>query len=117
MEKEETLQPKQGSTEQKEKRVMVIEELERGDGEVDFSKLSDGDKFQLLTRYLNDICSITKSMLQIVADGYVLIEFMCKQMGIDVKAEKQKLTQKLKAQMEENIQKSKKQLENASKSN
>ena len=32
-------------------------------------------------------------------------------------AEKQKLTQKLKAQMEENIQKSKKQLEKVSKSN
>jgi uncharacterized FlgJ-related protein len=94
-----------------EKKVVVIDQLERGDGEVDFSKLNDGDKFQLLTRYLNDICSITKSMLQITADQYVLIELVCKKLGIDVKAEKQELVKKYKAQMEENIQKSKEALE------
>lgn len=94
-----------------EKNTTVIEKLERYEGEVDFSKLSDGDKFQLLTRYLNDICSITKSMLQITADQYVLIELICKKLGIDVKAEKQELVKKYKAQMEENIQKSKEALE------
>ena len=100
--------------ENEEKKVVIIEELERGEGEVDFSKLNDGDKFQLLTRYLNDICSITKSMLQITADQYVLIELVCKKLGIDVKAEKQELVKKYKAQMEENIQKSKKELERLS---
>ena len=94
-----------------EKNTTVIEKLERYEGEVDFSKLSDGDKFQVLTRYLNDICSITKSMLQITADQYVLIELICKKLGIDVKAEKQELVKKYKAQMEENIQKSKEALE------
>lgn len=97
-----------------EKKVVIIEELERGDGEVDFSKLNDGDKFQLLTRYLNDICSITKSLLQITADQYVLIEMICKKIGIDVKAEKQKLVKKYRAQMEENIRKSKEELEKLS---
>ena len=100
--------------ENEEKKVVIIEELERGEGEVDFSKLNDGDKFQLLTRYLNDICSITKSMLQITADQYVLIELVCKKLGIDVKAEKQELVKKYKAQMEENIQKSKQELERLS---
>ena len=100
--------------ENEEKIVVIIEELERGEGEVDFSKLNDGDKFQLLTRYLNDICSITKSMLQITADQYVLIELVCKKLGIDVKAEKQELVKKYKAQMEENIQKSKQELERLS---
>ena len=100
--------------ENEEKKIVIIEELERGEGEVDFSKLNDGDKFQLLTRYLNDICSITKSMLQITADQYVLIELICKKLGIDVKKEKQELVKKYKAQMEENIQKSKKELERLS---
>lgn len=100
-----------------EKNIVVIEKLERGEGEVDFSKLSDGDKFQLLTRYLNDICSITKSMLQITADQYVLIELICKKMGIDVKAEKQELVKKYRAQMEENIQKSKEALESLADNN
>lgn len=98
--------------EKEEKNVKVIESLERGDGEVDFSKLPDGDKFQLLTRYLNELCSITKSLLQIMADEYVLTEFICKNLGIDVKHEKAELAKKIKAQMEENIQKSKEQLEN-----
>ena len=97
-----------------EKKVVIIEELERGEGEVDFSKLNDGDKFQLLTRYLNDLCSITKSMLQITADQYVLFELVCKKLDIDVKAEKQELVKKYKAQMEENIQKSKQELERLS---
>lgn len=97
-----------------EKNIVIVDQLERMNGEVDFSKLSDGDKFQLLTRYLNDICSITKSMLQITADQYVLIELICKKMGIDVKAEKQELVKKYKAQMEENIQKSKEALESLS---
>lgn len=111
MEKEE-LTPNQG--ENHEPRVLVVENLERNDGEVDFSKLSEGDKFQLLTRYLNDICSITKSMLQITADQYVLIELICKKIGIDVKAEKQELVKKYKAQMEEDFRKSKEALESLS---
>lgn len=115
MKNEEKLQPKQGElNHQEEKRVMVITELERNDGEVDFSELNEGDKFQLLTRYLNDICSITKSMLQITADQYVLIELICKKLGIDVKAEKQELVKKYKAQMEEDIRKSKEALESLS---
>ena len=111
MEKEE-LTPNQG--ENHEPRVLVVENLERNDGEVDFSKLSEGDKFQLLTRYLNDICSITKSMLQITADQYVLIELICKKIGIDVKVEKQELVKKYKAQMEEDFRKSKEALESLS---
>lgn len=108
MEKEE-LTPNQG--ENHEPRVLVVEKLERNDGEVDFSKLSEGDKFQLLTRYLNDMCSINKSILQITADAYVLLELVCKAMGIDVKAEKAALVKKYKAMMDENIKKSKEALE------
>lgn len=115
MENEEKNTAKQGSINEQEKKVVVVEELERFDGEVDFSKLSEGDKFQLLTRYFNDTCAITKSMLQIVADQYVLIELICKKMGIDVKAEKQALVKKYKAQMEENIRKGKEALESLNK--
>ena len=97
--------------EKEEKNVKVIENLERGDGEVDFSKLPDGDKFQLLTRYLNELCSITKSLLQIQADEYVLVEFICKKLGIDVKHEKAELAKKIKAQMDENIRAEKEKLE------
>lgn len=112
MKNEKEITPEESS---KEKNVVVVEELERFDNEVDFSKLSEGDKFQLVTRYFNDICSITKSVLQIVADQYVLVEFICKKLGIDVKAEKQELVKKYKAQMEENIKKGKEALQNIGK--
>lgn len=115
MGQEEKNTKKQGSVEEQEKRVLVVEKLDRFDGEVDFSKLNEGDKFQLLTRYFNDLCAITKSVLQITADQYVLIELICKKMGIDVKAEKQALVKKYKAQMDENIRKGKEALESLKK--
>ena len=115
MEQEEKNTKEQCSEKEQEKRVLVVEKLDRFDGEVDFSNLSDGDKFQLVTRYFNDLCAITKSVLQITADQYVLIELICKKMGIDVKAEKQELVKKYKAQMDENIRKGKKALESLKK--
>ena len=80
--------------ENEEKNIVIVDQLERMNGEVDFSKLSDGDKFQLLTRYLNDICSITKSMLQITADQYVLIELICKKIRKVIKIWPQKVFHK-----------------------
>ncbi len=94
----------------KENPPKVIEHLDRRPGEVDFSKLDEEDYKQLLVRYLNDVCSINKSTLQILADLYVLVEFLCENSGIDVKAKKMELARKIKAQMEENIKKSKEQL-------
>lgn len=88
----------------------IIDELPKTPGEVYFGKLSEDDKFQLVTRYLNDICSINKSTLQITADLYVLLEFICEKLGIDVKAKKQELARKIKAQMDEKIEKSKEEL-------
>ena len=82
----------------------IIDKLDFGPGEIVFSKLDDGERFQVITRYLNDICSITKSMLQITADQYVIIEFLCKKLGIDVAKEKFKSNKK------NNYQKSKKKL-------
>ena len=97
--------------EQKQEQI-VLTELDKQNDAVDFSQLPEGDKFQVLTRYLNDICSINKSTLQIVADLYVLMEFMCEKEGIDVRKKKLELAQKIKAQMDKDIKESKEQLEN-----
>lgn len=102
MEKEQLEQPK----------PIVVEELDKSGDKVDFSKLNEGDKFQLTTRYLNDLCSITKSTLQIVADIYILLEFICEDKGINVKAKKLELAEKVRAQMEENEKKLKKAMKN-----
>lgn len=90
--------------------VKVIEKLDRRPGEVDFSQLSDGDYRQLMTRYLNDVCSINKSSLQIIADLYVIVEFIAEKLGIDVKAKKMELAKKIKKQMDQDIENAKEQL-------
>lgn len=95
---------------EKQETQIVLTELDKTTDKVDFSKLPEGDKFQVLCRYLNDVCSINKSTLQIMADLYVLMEFICEKLGIDVKKKKMELARQIKANMEQNIKESKKQL-------
>ena len=102
-------------TEENKKEPIFIKELEYGQDEVVFKDLSDGDKFQLTARYLNDICAFLKSILQVVADEYVLVEFICQKMGIDVRKAKALLAEHYKKEMEEKLAKSKKDLEEVSK--
>lgn len=92
---------------------IVLTELDKSKDRVDFSKLSEGDKFQVLTRYLNDVCSIAKSQLQITADGYILLEFICEKLGIDVKAKKEELTKKIQEQYERAEREAKEALQKA----
>lgn len=102
---------------EKEQNPIILTELDKSTDKVDFSQLNEGDKFQVLCRYLNDVCSINKSTLQIVADLYVLLEFICEHEGIDVKAKKQELARKIKEQMDLDIENSKKELKKAAKTN
>lgn len=92
-----------------------LQKLDLRPGEFYFGDLSEDEKYQVFIRYFNDICSINKSTLQIVADLYVLLEFICENMGIDVKAKKMELARNIKAQMKENMEKSKEELKNAAK--
>jgi hypothetical protein len=96
----------------KEQPPIYIDELLLKPNEIVFSKLDEGERFQVLTRYLNDLCTFTKSILQITADQYILIELLCKKQGIDVKAEKQAIAKRIKEQMDTNIEKSKEQIKN-----
>ena len=96
---------------EKEQEQIILTELDKSSDKVDFSQLPDGDKFQVLARYLNDVCAINKSTLQIVADLYVVLEFICENMGIDVRAKKAEMARRIKGQMEQNIKESKEQLE------
>lgn len=79
-------------------------------GEIWFDKLTDGEKFQVLTRYLGDIAAFNQSQLQINADLYILMEFVCEKMGIDIKAKKQELVKRYKADQEEQLKQIKEEL-------
>jgi len=94
---------------------IVLYELDKSKDKVDFSNLKSGDQFQVLTRYLNDMCSFTRSILQIVADQEVLTEFIAKKLGVDIQAERQKMVEQMQKQMEENERKIKEELEKAAK--
>lgn len=96
---------------EQKKQPIVVEKLDKTPDKVDFSKLDEGDKFQLLVRYLNELCSINKSNLQITADLNILIKFICEKLGIDVKAKKIELTEKIRAQQEQQEKALKEQLE------
>lgn len=98
-----------------QRKPIVVKELDKSTDKVDFSKLKKGDQFQVLTRYLNDVCAINKSTLQIVADMYVLMEFICAKMGIDVKKLKAEIAKSLKQQQDQNIKVAKEELEQAAK--
>lgn len=90
-----------------------LQKLDLRPGEIYFGELTEDEKYQVLIRYLNDNNSINKSTLQIVADLYVLMEFICEKMGIDVKTKKMELARKMKAQIEKNIEDSKKALKDS----
>lgn len=93
----------------------IITELPRRAGEIDFSQLSDADFRQVMVRYFNDLCSINKSTLQIIADLYVIMEFVAENMGIDVKAKKMELANRIREQMDKNIEDVKKQMKDSAK--
>ena len=99
----------------KEQKQIVLKELDKSTDKVDFSKLKKGDQFQVLTRYMNDLCAITKSNLQIIADLYVLLEFICAKMGIDVRKLKAEMAKSIKQQQDQNIKAAKEELEQAAK--
>lgn len=80
------------------------------EGEFDFRELNEKDRFQCLTRYLNNLCAYNNSLLQIVADQYVIIEMMAKKMGIDVRAEKNEIAKKMKEQIDLEAEKAKQAL-------
>lgn len=62
-----------------------ITELLPHPGEVQFQKLSDEDKFQLVTRYWNDTNTMLRSMTAIISQQYLIIRALAETQGIDVK--------------------------------
>lgn len=89
-----------------------ISELEERPGEVWFDKLTDGEKFQVMTRYFNDFGATLQSTLKIVADLYVLIEIWCKKNGIDVEAERTELLKMYQAASDQELKDSIEKLKN-----
>lgn len=80
--------------------------------EVDFKALKSGDKFQLLTRYLNDICTYLKNITTFEAETSLLLKFLCEKQGIDIEEEKRKITEKTLEELKLKEEQTKEKLEN-----
>jgi hypothetical protein len=89
-----------------------ISELQINPGEVVFSKLSQGEQFQVTTRYLNDICTYLKNITFFEMKSNQYLKWLCEQQGVDIKAKEKETTEKLKAQMDAQLQASKDKLQN-----
>ena len=81
-----------------------MDKLPYAPGEVLFTELSDGDKFQLLARFLGDISVYNKNVVFLTAQCVSMLKWLCEANGIDVVA-KEKENTKI---MKENIEKEEK---------
>lgn len=94
----------------KENPPIEVEELPKRPGELWFASLSDGEKFQLVTRYLNDIAVFNKNDTLLLAQIVNLLKYICEHLGIDVAKKEKETTAKMKKVIEDNIEEAKQKL-------
>lgn len=94
----------------KENPPVEIEELPVRPGELLFHKMNEGDRFQLLTRYMNDLAVFSKNQMVLLTQCVSLLRYICEEMGIDVAKKEKETAAKMKKQIEDSIEESKKKL-------
>lgn len=87
-----------------------VDKLPLRPNELVFSDMPDGDKFQLLIRYLNDVATFDKNQTILLAQLTTLVKYICEHLGIDVVAKEKESSRKIKDQIEQNIQDSKEKI-------
>ena len=83
----------------KDIKIEKIEELPHLQGELDVRELPDGDKFQLLIRYLNNFIAYLKNILVSVNSVDTSIYAIANEKGIDIDKIKAKLQDEALAQL------------------
>lgn len=90
----------------------IVETLEYFAGEGVVSQLNDGDKFQFLTRYLNDFGVLLRNILHFELRIEKLLTFIAEGNGIDVKKAFKDDAAKQAELLDKRIEESKEQLQN-----
>lgn len=93
-----------------EKEPILVKELPKRPGELVFNELDDGDKYQLLIRYFNDIATFDKNTVFLLAQTVQLLKYICEHLGIDIIAKEKETTAKIKKQIDEKIEESKEKI-------
>ena len=104
---EKTMDDKEYEKELKDNPPIMVEELPLRPGELVFTDMPEGDKFQLLIRYFNDVATFNKNQTILLAQLTQLVKYVCEHLGIDVQAKEKETTKKLQAQIEQSIKESK----------
>lgn len=92
-----------------------ILEIKLAEGELYTGNLSDGDKFHLLTQYLNNQGAMIRGLLQINAQLLQGLRIICKKQGIDWDKEIAILSKERYEKLEKEIKQQKSEIEKASK--
>ena len=81
----------------------ILKELPKINGELIISQLSKEDLIQLGARYLNDICTYLKNVVLFEAQNAQMIKWLCEKQGIDVNALRRETAEKMREQIDKNI--------------
>ena len=92
---------------QKQIKTEILKELPKINGELIISQLSKEDLIQLGARYLNDICTYLKNVVLFEAQNAQMIKWLCEKQGIDVNALRRETAEKMREQIDKNIENSK----------
>jgi hypothetical protein len=107
---EKIMDDKEYEKELKDNPPIMVESLPLRPGELVFTDMPEGDKFQLLIRYLNDVATFNKNQTILLAQLTQLVKYVCEHLGIDVQAKEKETTRKFQEQIEKNIKESKEKL-------
>ena len=80
----------QAKQEGKDVKIEKLDDLPHIPGELDVRDLSDGDKFQLLIRYLNNISLYLKNSMLGINSLDIAVHILGKAMGVDIEKLKEK---------------------------
>lgn len=94
----------------KENPPVSVKELPYRPGELIFAEMPEGDKFQLLVRYMNDIATFDKNSVILLAQAVQLLKYICESLGIDVVEKEKETTKKMKEQIEREIEEAKEKI-------
>lgn len=90
-----------------------VKEITLSEGELYVGNLSDGDKFHLLTQYLNNQGAMIRGLLQINAQLLQGIRILCENQGINWDKAIADLSRRTYKKLEEDIKKQKEEIEKA----
>lgn len=105
----------------KQEKIQKATSITLAEGEIYTGDLSDGDKFHLLTQYLNNQGAMIKGILQLVAEMQQQFRLLIESQGIDYNKARNDLAKRVLGEMQQTLdaqkEEIKKQIKESTKQN